>query len=205
LRRLIVNADDFGYSRGVNRGIAEAHERGIVTSASLMVDRAAAAEAAEYGRDHEELGVGLHVDLRHWRVRRRPWSLVWSAGQLRRLVASEVCRQLERFRALLGRDPTHLDSHHHRHRQAPIRPIFEADPASITPAALVALLEKLPDGVVELGCHPGYADDLDTWYRNERVQEVEALCDPAVRETIDRLGIELVSFGTVAEARPVKP
>jgi predicted glycoside hydrolase/deacetylase ChbG (UPF0249 family) len=67
------------------------------------------------------------------------------------------------------------------------------------------LLEKLPDGVVELGCHPGYADDLDTWYRNERVQEVEALCDPAVRETIDRLGIELVSFGTVAEARPVKP
>lgn len=236
MRRLIVNADDFGYSRGVNRGIAEAHERGIVTSASLMVNRAAAAEAAEYGRDHEELGVGLHVDLRHWRVRRRPWSLVWSAGQLRRLVASEVCRQLERFRALLGRDPTHLDSHHHRHRQAPIRPIFEAvaqeldvplrhldsritfcgdfyghdgagkpDPASITPAALVALLEKLPDGVVELGCHPGYADDLDTWYRNERVQEVEALCDPAVRETIDRLGIELVSFGTVAEARPVKP
>src|SRR5437867_1616393 len=74
LRLLIVNADDFGYSRGVNRGIVEAYERGIVTSASLMVNRVAAAEAAEYGRDHPELGVGLHVDLRRRRVRERLWS-----------------------------------------------------------------------------------------------------------------------------------
>jgi hypothetical protein len=48
LRLLIVNADDLGCSRGVNRGIIEAHERGIVTSASLMVNRPAASEAAEY-------------------------------------------------------------------------------------------------------------------------------------------------------------
>ena len=45
-RHLIVNADDFGYSRGVNRGIIEAHERGIVTSASLMVKQPASEEAA---------------------------------------------------------------------------------------------------------------------------------------------------------------
>lgn len=230
VRLLIVNADDFGYSRGVNSGIVEAHERGIVTSASLMVNRAAAAEAADYGRDHPELAVGLHAELRRWRVQRRPWSRVWSSERLHRVVASDVADQLARFRALMGRDPTHLDSHHHRHRQALLRPIFEVvaqeldvpvrhldprirfcgdfyghdgagkpDHESITTSALVALLEALPAGVVELGCHPGYADDLDTWYREERAQEVETLCDPAIRDAIDRLGIDLVSFRDVAD------
>jgi chitin disaccharide deacetylase len=230
LRLLIVNADDFGYSRGVNRGIVEAHERGIVTSASLMVNRTAAAEAADYGRDHQKLAVGLHVELRRWRVQRRPWSRVWSSERLHALVASDVVDQLDRFRALIGRDPTHLDSHHHRHRQPTLRPIFEAvvqeldvplrhldprirfcgdfyghdsagkpDPASITPVALVAVLEALPAGVVELGCHPGYTDGLDTWYREERVQEVETLCDPTIRDAVDRLGIDLISFRDLAD------
>ena len=54
-RFLIVNADDFGLSEGVNRGIIEAHERGIVTSASLMVLKPAAASAAAYGREHLRL------------------------------------------------------------------------------------------------------------------------------------------------------
>lgn len=121
---LIVNADDFGCCSGVNRGIAEAHERGIVTSASLMVNRPSAPEAAKYAREHPELAVGLHVELRRWRVRRRPWSPVWSERALERIVARDVASQLERFRALVGRDPTHIDSHHHRHRAEGLRPIF---------------------------------------------------------------------------------
>ena len=54
-RRLIMNADDFGISPGVNAGIIEAHERGIVTSASLMVrwpDAVAAANLGQIGRAH---------------------------------------------------------------------------------------------------------------------------------------------------------
>jgi chitin disaccharide deacetylase len=227
---LIVNADDFGCSRGVNRGIIEAHELGIVTSASLMVNRPAASEAAEYGHTHPDLSVGLHVELRRWRVQRRPWSLVWTNGRLRQVVASDVGAQLDRFRKLVGRDPTHLDSHHHRHRCESIRPAFQAlaeelgvplrhfdprihfsgafyghdgagrpDPDSITPAALVAMLETLPAGVTELGCHPGYTDGLNSWYRDERVQEVRTLCHSEVRETIERLRIELVSFQEFAE------
>jgi chitin disaccharide deacetylase len=234
LRLLIVNADDLGYSRGVNRGIAEAHERGIVTSASLMVNRAAAAEAAQYGREHPELAVGLHFELRRWRVRRRPWSLTWSSGTLQRAVARDVTAQLDRFRALTGRDPTHLDSHQHRHREPSLLPIFRTlareldlplrhfdsrirfcgefyghdgagrpDPAAITPAALIAVLEKLPAGVTELGCHPGHADKLDSWYRQERERELETLCDRVVRDAIDRLGIELVSFRKLAQRKDV--
>jgi predicted glycoside hydrolase/deacetylase ChbG (UPF0249 family) len=230
LRLLIVNADDFGCSRGVNRGIVEAHEHGIVTSASLMVNGPAATEAADYGREHPELAVGLHVDVRHWRVHRRPWSLVWSDGRLRRLVARDVAAQLDRFRALMGRNPTHLDSHHHRHRGEALQPVFQTlarelevplrhfdprvrfcgefyghdgagrpDTDAITPAALVGLLETLPEGVTEVGCHPGYTDGLKSWYRDERVQEIRTLCDPAVQEAMGRLRIELVSFHELAE------
>ncbi len=65
-RRLIVNADDFGHSAAVNAGVVEAHERGLVTSASLMVRRPAAAAAAAYARSRPELGLGLHVELGEW-------------------------------------------------------------------------------------------------------------------------------------------
>jgi len=65
-RLLIVNADDFGLSDGVNRGIVEAHERGIVTSASLMVWHDAARAAAAYARGRPQLDVGVHLDLGEW-------------------------------------------------------------------------------------------------------------------------------------------
>ena len=62
-RKLIVNADDFGASAGVNRGVVEAHVRGVVTSTSLMVKGAGATGAAALARLHPRLGVGLHWDL----------------------------------------------------------------------------------------------------------------------------------------------
>src|SRR5262249_51184143 len=60
---LIVNADDFGTSTGVNRGILECHTRGVVTSTSLMVTGRAVAEAVSMSRDHPALAVGLHWDV----------------------------------------------------------------------------------------------------------------------------------------------
>jgi predicted glycoside hydrolase/deacetylase ChbG (UPF0249 family) len=66
MRYLTVNADDFGFTRGVNCGILEAHDRGIVTSASLMVERPAATEAADEARERPRLGVGLHAEVGRW-------------------------------------------------------------------------------------------------------------------------------------------
>lgn len=63
LRRLIVNADDFGRSHAHNLAVLRAHEQGILTSASLMVNGEAAAEAVEMARQHPRLGVGLHLTL----------------------------------------------------------------------------------------------------------------------------------------------
>ena len=63
VRYVIVNADDFGSSEGINRGIIEAHETGIVTSASLMVNAPATEAAVELARDHQALSLGLHVNF----------------------------------------------------------------------------------------------------------------------------------------------
>ncbi|MGC0774685.1 MAG: ChbG/HpnK family deacetylase, partial [Candidatus Acidiferrum sp.] len=63
MRNLIVNADDLGWTEGVNRGIAEAHRNGIVTSASLLANGAAFASGVEVTRKTPGLGVGVHLNL----------------------------------------------------------------------------------------------------------------------------------------------
>jgi predicted glycoside hydrolase/deacetylase ChbG (UPF0249 family) len=122
---LIVNADDFGQSPGVNLGIIEAHARGIVTSASLMVRWPATVEAAGYARAHPELSVGLHLDFGEWIYREGEWSRLYQVIEEAdpAAVSAEVGRQIEAFRDLTGRDPSHIDSHQHAHRDEPARSI----------------------------------------------------------------------------------
>jgi predicted glycoside hydrolase/deacetylase ChbG (UPF0249 family) len=127
-RYLVVNADDFGQSSGVNRGIIAAHERGIVTSTSLMVRWPAAAEAAAYSREHPALDLGLHLDLSEWFYRNGTWEPLYEVVPLDNAAAvrDEVSRQLDAFRKLVGKDPTHLDSHQHAHRQVPVQSLVLA-------------------------------------------------------------------------------
>ena len=125
-RFLIVNADDFGLSAGVNRGIIEAHEHGIITSASLMVRQPAAVEAAAYARKHPAISVGLHLDLGEWFFRDGEWTRLYEVVNTEDpgAVAREVSGQLAEFRKLVGRNPSHLDSHQHVHRKEPVRSIM---------------------------------------------------------------------------------
>jgi len=122
-RRLIVNADDFGLSPGVNEGIIRSHEEGIVTSASLMVRQAAAAEAASYARRSPRLSVGLHLDLGEWEFRGAEWRIRYEVVPMDQseAVEREVESQLDRFHDLVGTHPTHIDSHQHIHRDQPAR------------------------------------------------------------------------------------
>src|SRR5260370_35383027 len=62
-RSLIVNADDFGRSSSINRAIVRAHQEGILTTASLMVNEPASSEAVALARENPRLGVGLHLTL----------------------------------------------------------------------------------------------------------------------------------------------
>jgi len=125
-RYLIVNADDFGMSPGVNRGIIKTHECGITTSASLMVRRSAAAEAASYGRRQSRFSLGIHVDLGEWEYGAGKWLPIYQRVDIddATAVAEEVTSQLKVFLKLVGRYPTHLDSHQHVHRREPVRSIL---------------------------------------------------------------------------------
>jgi len=225
-----VNADDFGLSPGINRGIIEAHERGIVTSASLMVRYPAAEEAAAYARAHPSLGVGLHVDLGEWEPSESGWTARYEVvrGDDARAVADEVAAQLAAFRRLAGRQPSHIDSHQHVHMTGPAREVlvdvaktlaiplracgdrvrYCGDfygqarrgypyPEGISVDQLVRIIEGLPVGITEVACHPGYADDIESFYRTERAAEIAALCDPRVRAAIAAARVTLCSFDDV--------
>lgn len=225
-RRLIVNADDFGQTNSINQGIAHSVEHGIVTSASLMVRFPAAIEAAAIAARLTRLSVGLHVDLGEWTCRAGEWSLRYSVvpESDADAVAAEITRQLSVFRQLIGRDPTHLDSHQHVHRSEPTRSILVAlgrslgipvrhfgivqhcggfygqtnnghpYPEGLTVNHLIALIALLPVGVTEISCHPGHRPDVESMYCVERVLELDTLCDPRVRECLVTSGIELCSF-----------
>jgi predicted glycoside hydrolase/deacetylase ChbG (UPF0249 family) len=67
-------------------------------------------------------------------------------------------------------------------------------PDLIGVSRLVRWLSQLPEGITELACHPGYADDLETMYRAERTVELRTLCDPEVRRTVEEQNIQLMSF-----------
>jgi predicted glycoside hydrolase/deacetylase ChbG (UPF0249 family) len=128
-RCVIVNADDFGQNAGVNQGIIASHERGIVTSASLMVRWPAAAEAAAYARRHPSLSLGLHLDLGEWVYKEGAWQTLYEVvlpGDAQ-VCGREIARQLEAFCDLVGAVPTHLDSHQHCHREEPVRSLLETE------------------------------------------------------------------------------
>lgn len=134
MRALIVNADDFGLTPGVSAGILAAHRHGIVTSTTVLVspgpDRAQLAEARDAG-----LGLGLHVNLTLGKPLTRARSLVDGSGRFvrdarraaagadARDVRAEVEAQIARFERLVGRPPTHLDTHHHVGLYAPVREV----------------------------------------------------------------------------------
>ena len=233
-RYLIVNADDFGQSSGVNQGIIEAHERGIVTSASLMVRWPGAAEAAAYSRRRPELSLGLHVDLGEWAYTGGAWMPLYEVAPLTDVTAlrKQVSAQLAAFRRFTERDPSHIDSHQHVHQREPLQSVLievasqlgvplrhfspevrycgdfygqTAEGASIrgriSVEALVQIISRLPIGCTELTCHPGFATDLDTMYREERAEEVKVLCDPRLGTALGALNVELCSFDSVVCSR----
>jgi predicted glycoside hydrolase/deacetylase ChbG (UPF0249 family) len=220
MKRLIVNADDFGAGQGINRGVVEAHRDGILTSASLMVEMPGSEEAAQLAAALPRLSLGLHIVLTG--EDGAPLVDFDDQGQCR----AELRRQVRRFEQLSGKSPTHLDSHHNVHRDPRLLPPFlelaaehrlplrehsraryfsafygqwdggEVHLERIAPASLVRMLAaEVGPGVTELGCHPGYVQsDFRSSYLVERETELRTLCDPAVRRAIGELGIELIDF-----------
>ena len=215
MKWLIITGDDLGMSPGINLGIVEAHHCGILTSASLLVNRPASEEAAALVRECPVLSPGLHLEL---------------ATDDPECVHVQIERQVARFLELVGALPTHLDSHHNVHHdpqvlpqvlawarrsQVPVRGYSEICHVSkfygqwggdthleqIGVEGLLRLLdEEVRDGVTELACHPGYVEPgFPSSYAAEREVELRTLCDERVRQAILQRGIELIGFRDLPE------
>ncbi|HFV9237197.1 chitin disaccharide deacetylase [Enterobacter mori] len=133
---LIVNADDFGLSKGQNYGIIEACRRGVVSSTTALINGEAVEHAAQLSRDVPGLGVGMHfvltlgMPLSPMPGLTRDGQLgkwIWEMAEQGALPLEEITRELDcqfnRFVDVFGREPTHIDSHHHVHMIPAIFPI----------------------------------------------------------------------------------
>lgn len=286
MKQLIVNADDFGLTSGVNRAIIECHQRGIVSSTTLMATGAALDEAIELAQQNPRLSVGCHIVL----VDGEP---VLPAAQVRSLLApgtnrfhhslgpllaalargglqpaeveAEATAQIARLQAR-GVTLSHVDAHKHTHMfPAILRPLLRAaaacglqrvrnpfEPAdtvgwgealssrmlcerklettllrrifrphwlslvhnqsfatpcgslgiistgALTSDTLTALLHRMPDGLWELCCHPGYHDaaltQIRTRLRQSREIERQALLSLSPTTLRSQFQTELISF-----------
>jgi hopanoid biosynthesis associated protein HpnK len=282
LPRLIINADDFGLTTGVNRAIADAGRSGGLTSATIMANARAFPETVAIAKNLPGLGTGCHVVL----IDGEPLtgnlpSLAPSHGLFRsslkdfahaawqgKIAEDEVQREVEaqvRKIQSTGVAVTHVDSHKHTHMFPSIlRPMLRAaracgvravrnpfEPRRTWPAGLVAttpglwlrsagvaafgffgpvfrkaiqeegmvttdgtvgiaatgmldqkvllaILRALPEGIWELVCHPGYADDdlraAGTRLVQSRQVELEALTSRETKLALRAHGISLISY-----------
>lgn len=220
MKWLIVTADDFGLHSGINRGIVRAHRDGILTSASVLVNRPACEDAVVLGRECPALSLGLHLEL----------------DPADPAVPATLARQVARFIDLLGAAPTHVDSHHDVHHDPRVLPHLlawatrtgvpvrgysgvrhlskfygqwggESHPEQIGVPGLLRLLEtEVSEGVTELTCHPGYVEPgLSSSYAAEREVELQTLCDHRVRHAIWGMEIRLIGFRDLPSPQPVVP
>lgn len=135
MKKLIVNADDFGFTHGINMGVVQAFTQGIVTSSTIMVNMPFADEAFELAKRHK-IPVGIHHNITHGEnfltgndkglfgtdgkanlIRTGKLESVLTNTDMD-LVIREYAAQIEYFYKHMGKMPTHMD-HHHNHQAVP--------------------------------------------------------------------------------------
>lgn len=202
---LIVNADDFGYSYGINKGIIEAHKDGIVTSTSLLVDAIAVDEAKDL-LQYENLSVGLHFELKEVEN-----------------VQAELERQIEKFVAIVGKMPDHIDTHKRHTTDEGIKEVLQeyakahnipvrnfnakhigtfgvnSNDASL--GRLKRSIDEATDGYNELMTHAGYSDEYlreHSSYNDPREQELVSICEPSIKQYIADKDLVLINWRQIA-------
>ncbi len=258
MKRLIVNADDFGFTRDVNAGIIEAHRSGILTAATLMATGDAFDDAVRLARETPSLDIGCHLVMVGSPGFPATVPELLRALALRRIaIYSELVKQVRRILDA-GLQPTHLDTHKHTHLLPPVldavariseefgirwvrRPFdFPMEAAGIRlskrlvsrgfglvrgrlgrvlaahhcrmtdhfagfritgkydAAELARLIGRLPEGVTEFMCHPGFCGDelrsAGTRLKESRERELRALTSTLVKDAVRTQGVVLSRY-----------
>ncbi|MEH7492449.1 chitin disaccharide deacetylase [Neobacillus niacini] len=197
--KLIVNADDFGYSRGVNYGIIDAHKYGIVNSTTMMMNMPGANQAVELAKEHPALKLGIHLVLTCGKPLLSDVStLVDEQGNFKKLndfindqnlslieLEREWTAQIDRFLDF-GLTATHFDSHHHVHGIPEFLPVIQRLSRKYNlPARRIS--EQPVEGVptfTDCFFHDFYGEGATQEYFNELSQRdvdhqtVEVMCHP---------------------------
>jgi hopanoid biosynthesis associated protein HpnK len=203
VRRLIVNADDFGFTSGVNRAIIEAHTRGVVTSSTLMANGTAFAEAVELSRTAPRLSVGCHVVLidgvpvtaskklssltapsssGRFRDNLKAFAVRAIAGRIDAdEVAAEATAQIRKIQST-GISVTHIDTHKHTHLFPSIlRPLLRAAADCGIRALRNPFGPRRPLRSAQLLARPGL------WTRHAEVRILRTFAG-RFRDAVDRQG-----------------
>jgi chitin disaccharide deacetylase len=200
VRRLIVNADDFGYTSGVNRAIVEAHSHGVVTSSTLMANGPAFAEAVQLSKTVRQLSVGCHVVLTdgdpvlgakqlpsittasHFRDGMVAFAARAIAGGINAdEITAEATAQIRKLQSA-GIAVSHIDTHKHTHLFPKIlRPLLRAAAACGVRALRNPFGPRLPLRSGHLLSRPGL------WTRYVEVRILNGFAGK-FREAVDREG-----------------
>ncbi|MFD2307182.1 carbohydrate deacetylase [Enterococcus termitis] len=211
MKKVIINADDFGYSSAVNFGIIKAFQNGALTSTTLMANMPGCAEAIQLAKENPELGVGGHLVLTCGRPKTTGKSLVDDQGNFYHLdqykqvrqsmteaeIFAEWCCQIDHL-IESGLNLTHLDSHHHVHTfsenlaitariaekyQLPFRNAFDLEKNLHLPC------QKGIKGFQDLMNYPAIRDLTRSFEENRDacLAEIQAVLDKVVHEEITEL------------------
>lgn len=198
--KLIINADDFGYSRAVNYGILDAHKTGILTSTTLMTNMPGTEHAVCLAKENHTLGIGVHLVLTCGNpLLKGHKTLVNENGSFKKLsfyqenfyvdlveVYNEWKAQIEKFLSF-GLTPTHLDSHHHINSFGNIYKVFLKLAKEYKLPIRNNIRKEIYDISKEFKCTSFFAGELDESMVNvinlnnnfKGYETVEIMCHPA--------------------------
>ena len=224
-RLLIVNADDFGRSAGIDDGIVRAYHEGIVTSATFMTNAPSTDHAAVLARATPTLDIGVHLVLTYARPLSNPArirSLVrddgsfWRPAELlaRRIDRTEALTeyraQYVRARELVGREPTHVDTHHWIHDDPALSWAVCELARETGSAARTHTPEqrdeyrakgvRTPDHFIREFQHPGHIEVAHLLAILARLEDgvTELMCHPGAPDP------ELIATSAYARERPIE-
>ncbi|WKZ26473.1 MAG: ChbG/HpnK family deacetylase [Candidatus Paceibacterota bacterium] len=206
MKKIIINADDFGYSKSIDEGILETIKNGVVRSTSVMVYGKAVEDITNLIDVEKNISIGLHLHME--KTLENP--------------QIEFSNQIEIFTKLFGKIPDHIDIHKPRSsnleqliplleqysavHNVPVRELGHAksiksffginvkndngiDPNRVSVESLLDILERLDEGISEIMTHPGYSNDElrnMTSYNDTRELELRTLTDRRIIEYFDK-------------------
>lgn len=225
-KRIIFNADDFGYRKEINKGIIYAHKNGLVKNTTVLTDREAFEDAVALAKENPDLKTGLHIDLDPFFKILRPEGKIENTplnhDRLREITDS-IERQIDKF-LNAGLKLSHLDSHHHAHMHIQVLPIVASKAKELgLPMRFFRSYyndEKQADEMKQIVDNLGikYCPHfINGWYWKNvdedfqlaelmvhpgfndawREFELERCCDPKLIRYLKEANIEVISFNEI--------